>query len=113
MTNPDVVIPIAFFLLVGGIIAFGFWKQGSKKERIKKKAEFRKKIMSASPKFRELATKSHKGPRDIFARHTDERAKRKSPARTASLLPKEEFTDETPRRVSARSITSSCSKLAV
>ena len=68
MTNPDIVIPIAFFLLVGGIIAFGFWKQGSKKERIKKKAEFRKKIISASPKFGELATKSRKDPRDIFGR---------------------------------------------
>ena len=72
MSNPDVVIPIAFFLLVGGTIAFGFWKQGSKKERIKKKAEFRKKIISASPELRELATKNRITPRNIFGRITNQ-----------------------------------------
>ena len=47
------------------------------------------------------------------ANDTDARASKKSPARIASLFPNTKFTEFMPRRVSAMSITSSCSSDAV
>lgn len=47
------------------------------------------------------------------ARLMEARERRKSPASTASLLPKTWFTESTPRRVSAVSSTSSWRRLAV
>eukprot|EP00274_Cyanoptyche_gloeocystis_P001755 CAMPEP_0196665542 /NCGR_PEP_ID=MMETSP1086-20130531/61491_1 /TAXON_ID=77921 /ORGANISM="Cyanoptyche gloeocystis , Strain SAG4.97" /LENGTH=91 /DNA_ID=CAMNT_0042002351 /DNA_START=164 /DNA_END=439 /DNA_ORIENTATION=- len=47
------------------------------------------------------------------ARATEARANRKSPARTATLFPNWEFADLIPRRVSAKSMTSSWTMEAV